>query len=797
MRRPQPGSGKPVFFDPSGNRWSKVLGAVATLFVVLTVPLVWLLPSAAAPLWAVQQNSSPTYPRELLAQGDPEDVPVVGDEKGIFQRIALAVRKDGHVYLKDPFSDTIFREATLDEASTIGFDHPYVVDNYGVPEDHQLILTFDDGPDPRNTPALLDLLSKEKVPATFFDVGYEMSAFPELVQREVREGHMLANHTLTHASFSDNPDIVNREQLIGNDHLMRGLTGYASRLFRLPEGNPQGNLVGVLQAQQLGYIHVDLDLDTEDWTYAPGEPIPTPKLDGKGHVVLMHDGGGDRQATIHMLQDFITKARAEGYTFTTLAPLLTPQELPQKVTPNADDLATVAVGASLTIVPDIVISWLFWFGIGSLTIMSVLYVILALINNGRQRRKHWEAIPEAQLPFVSVILPVFNEEAVVTKTLDALKASDYPAVEVIAVNDGSTDRTLAILREYARSWPALRVVDQANGGKSAASNNGIAHSRGEVVVTLDGDTIFEPQTIRMFARHFLDPSHKKPLGAVAGHVKVGNQHNLVTAWQALEYISGICVTRMAEGAVGAISIVPGACAAWRREALLRAGGYSHDTMAEDSDLTLTIQSLGYNIVQENKAVAWTEAPMTLKGLAKQRLRWTYGNIQALYKHRRMLLNPRYGVLGLVTMPYALISVLIPLLFMPMTIIVAGIILAQGQWAPIAIFAAFVAGAHLIISTVAVIMVRETPRHLLMVPLYRFIYEPLRAYVLYGSLLQAARGRMVGWYRPERTNSVLLPAPAASQAIRSPQRGLRANGKRAVVPVLSADSAVSRLSADHQ
>jgi biofilm PGA synthesis N-glycosyltransferase PgaC len=169
---------------------------------------------------------------------------------------------------------------------------------------------------------------------------------------------------------------------------------------------------------------------------------------------------------------------------------------------------------------------------------------------------------------------------------------------------------LAVLIEYAKTWPALRVINQPNRGKPAASNRGIDESWGEIIVTLDGDTLFEPQTIKMFARHFLAPRNGKEVGAVAGHVKVGNRRNLVTAWQSLEYLSGICVTRMAEGLLGAISIVPGACAAWRREALVRAGGYSHDTLAEDADLTLTLQRLGYSIAQENEAVAWTEAPMT-------------------------------------------------------------------------------------------------------------------------------------------------------------------------------------------
>jgi poly-beta-1,6 N-acetyl-D-glucosamine synthase len=384
-----------------------------------------------------------------------------------------------------------------------------------------------------------------------------------------------------------------------------------------------------------------------------------------------------------------------------------------------------------------------------------LYVVLALISNGRQKRRHWDAIPEKDWPFVSVVLPVYNEERLVEKTLAALQVSDYPRFEVVAVNDGSTDSTLAVLTEYARTWPQLRVLDQPNGGKSEASNNGIFHSQGEVVVTLDGDTLFERQTIRMFARHFCVDNGPKKLGAVAGHVKVGNRRSLITAWQSLEYLSGICVTRMAEGLMGAISIVPGACAAWRREALIQAGGYSTDTLAEDADLTLSLQRLGYSIVQENRAVAWTEAPMTVTGLAKQRLRWTYGNIQTIYKHRGMIFNARYGALGLLTLPYAVLSVIIPLLFMPMTIVVAVVNLSRGEWQAIAIFAVFVAATHMIISTVAVIMVREDPSHLLMVPIYRLIYEPLRAYVIFGATLQALRGRVVGWYRPERTDSVLL------------------------------------------
>ncbi len=750
----------PVFFDPSGKRWRRILLCMFAGFVVVVLSMVWILPGATATVWKGERNQAAGYPRQLLSTQDLENIPRIRFDDGFaIDRIALAERTDDKVLLKDPFSDTVWREATAEEAQVIG-DSPYVMETFGKPADRTLMLTFDDGPDPIYTPEILDLLSREGVPATFFSVGDNIVKHPDIFQRITREGHMVGNHTMSHIDFWDHDDTYNRQQIIASDRVMRSAGNYASRLFRIPTGNPENNTLALLQAQQLGYLHINMDLDTRDWDYAPGAPIQVPELDGQGHIVLVHDGGGNRAATIEMLKAFIPEAKAQGYTFSTVQPLLPTEFVPEhSVASTMADNVTLTAYTAVLVTPTVVLSWLFWFGIGSLTILTFLYVVLALINNYQQRRRQWDAIDEEDWPFVSVVLPVFNEELVVTKTLDALRASDYPRMEVVAINDGSTDNTLAVLNTYARGWPQLRVIDQPNGGKSVASNNGIAQSRGEVVVTLDGDTLFEPQTIKMFARHFCAPRHGKKVGAVAGHVKVGNRSNLLTAWQSLEYLSGICVTRMAEGLMGAISIVPGACAAWRRDALVQAGGYSHDTLAEDADLTLSLQRLGYSIVQENEAIAWTEAPMTVAGLFKQRLRWTYGNIQTLYKHRSMLFNPRFGALGLLTMPYALISVLVPLVFMPLTIIVAVSSLAHGEWQAIAIFSVFVASTHMLISIVAVLMVRESLLHLLMVPIYRLIYEPLRAYVVFGSALQALRGTAVGWYKPERTNSVALPVPS--------------------------------------
>ncbi len=751
-----------MFFDPSGKRWYRILATLVVLLALAAGAVSWIVPQALAQPWERPLHQENGYPRELIATGDQENIPLLGDASNPFSRIGLVEETEAGTVLRSPFSEDVFRVLTDEERELVG-DSPYVMERFGELPEKQLMLTFDDGPDATYTGEILDVLSAEGVPATFFSVGTNVVGQPELFRRIVREGHMVGNHTMTHTTAWDN-DLRNREELIGTDRAMRSVGSYATHLFRLPTGDPDNKALPILEAQQLGYLHVDFDYDTHDWEAAPGETVDLPALDGEGHIVLMHDGGGDRTATVAALKELITEAKAQGYTFSTLAPIVPEGYLPAADTEPvlADDATALAV-AGLTVAPDVVMTWLFWFGIGSLTLMSALYVVLALIGHRRQTRRAWPELPEDRLPLVSVILPVFNEEPVIARTLTALRASDYPNLEVIAVDDGSTDRTLAIMREHAASWPALTVITQPNGGKSIASNHGIMAARGEIVVTLDGDTLFEPQTVRMFARHFYAQDAKRPVGAVAGHVKVGNRTGLLTMWQSLEYISGICVTRMGEGVAGAISIVPGACAAWRKEALQAAGGYSHDTLAEDADLTMTLQKLGWAVVQENRAVAWTEAPMTVRGLAKQRLRWTYGNLQALWKHAGMLFRPRYGFLGMVALPYTLLATLVPLVFLPLTVLMAGINLAAGNWQPIAAFAAFVLAIHAVICVLAIRMVGESWTHLLVVPVYRIIYEPLRAYLLYASLLQALRGRMIGWYKPERTNSVIDLTPAADPA----------------------------------
>lgn len=740
---------RPIFIDVKGKRWKRICISVSLFGLAIIIGAAWLVDEAFSPVWTVEKNQPSDYPVQALQQVKGS-LPIIGAEgEGNLTRVDLVKKINGQTQLIDPFTDQVIRLASEEEAQEIG-NNQYVLEWYGTPADHVLMLTFDDGPNALYTPEILDILSREHVQATFFVVGQQVIQNQDLLKRIIREGHMVGNHTLTHVGFN-NGTIRDREEMIGADRVIRTVGDYTTRLFRIPEGDPDHSERVVLQAQQLGYIDMDMDMDTQDWRYAPGETIPVPELDGRGHVVLLHDGGGDRSGTIDLLERLIKEAKAQGYSFSTVAPLLPKEMVPSKhATLSAGDYATSIGMWVFLVLPAKIIYWLFVFGVSTLTIITCLYVLLALVQQYRQKRQTW-TVSEGDPPFVSVIIAAYNEAKVLRRTLEELHWSVYPNFEVIVVNDGSTDKTQEVLEQYASEWSMLRVACQdRNMGKAAALNRAIEMARGDIIVTQDADTILEPQTISMLARHFRNPK----VTAVAGHVKVGNRRNILTAWQSLEYLSGICVTRMAEGLLGAISIVPGACAAWRKEAVIAAGGYSGSTLAEDSDLTLSIQKRGGKIVQDNKAVAWTEAPLKVRPFGRQRLRWMVGNLQAYRKHWDMILRPKYGVLGMVSLPYAVLSILVPLLFMPLTYIAMVINLVNGSWQSTALFAGFVLSVHAVVSLVAISMVREKPWHLLVVPVYRLIYEPLRAYLLYASLLRIAKGREVGkWYHLERTGTV--------------------------------------------
>ncbi len=651
-----------------------------------------------------------------------------------------------------------------------------VVQRYGYAHaDRSILMTFDDGPDPQWTPKLLDVLGRAHVRATFFVTGRASAKYPELVRRIVREGHLLADHSLTHTDLGVAPAWQSRLEIDGTDHLLAALTGRRAGILRPPyDGGANAvyadEALAVARAQQLGHPVASYDYDTFDWAYGGGSgeagtappvlpaQIPLPELDGRPVTLLMHDAGGDRHRTLDFVEHrLVPAAEAAGYRFATLDeldPLAAAVSGPEG-TATDQDRAMATLAQAWLVAPDRVLGWLFVAGVAGVAAASLGYTLLAAV---RRRRRPPPPLRDAAVPGppvrVTVLVAAYNEAKVIESTLRSLVASRYPVLEFLVVDDGSTDGTGDIVDRLAHTLdPRIRVVRQANGRKPAALNTGLRAAAGDVVVTVDADTQAHPDLVGSLVRHFeADPYGT--LAAVAGVVRVGNRRlNLLTRWQGLEYVSLIGVERAAHDLLGAITIVPGACSAWRRQAVIVAGGFSDATLAEDNDLTLTLHRLGWRVTQDDRALAVTEAPEDVDSLLRQRRRWVFGSLQATVKHRDMVFRPRHGWLGMLVLPAGVLSMLLPLVALPFVAVMSALVVAQqGPLALVGFYVLFTL-VQGISAAVAVRLLDEHPDQLLMVPLYRLIYEPLRAYLLYRTAYLAVRGVPLGWDKLQRSGAL--------------------------------------------
>jgi cellulose synthase/poly-beta-1,6-N-acetylglucosamine synthase-like glycosyltransferase/peptidoglycan/xylan/chitin deacetylase (PgdA/CDA1 family) len=768
-------TGRPVFLNPSGARWKYIRAVLLVGAAAVVAFAAVVLPQVVAPpaLDGAPVPDAPTAD-EL---GHP---PVTGT--GPLTRIVRLIRADGAVYGQDPFDGQVVGQLSARDARK-AHDAPYAVQRYGYSATaHRTIsLTFDDGPSAEWTPRLLDLLSRYHVPATFFVTGEQMAKHPDIMRRIQREGFALGNHTLTHTDMNTATSFRQQAELALADRIMRAETGHYGSYFRLPyEGDDEESISadapGILRAQQLGYVVASHDFDTLDWAHADGErtgEIPLPPLDGRmdNMTLLLHDGGGHSRAlTLDYVKRLIIAARDAGYTFHSM-PQVQP-DIAARVGPAPVTLAdrvALHLAQVLFVLPGGLLFGLFVLALVTMLGLGVLYTVLALVRARLRRRR--PPVPAGDLPAVAVLIAAYNEELVIARTLEHVLASANPITEVVVVDDGSTDGTAGMVRAVAAGDPRVRLVRQANAGKWAALNRGFAEITADIVVTLDADTLFTPDTVAHLVAEFRSPQ----IGAVAGVIKVGNHaRNVVTRWQALEYVTQIGLERSASALLDAVMVIPGACAAWRREAVLQAGGYSNATLAEDCDLTLMLHQHGWRVAQADHAIAYTEAPETVDALLKQRVRWMYGTLQAIWRHRSMLLRPRFGWLGMLVMPMAAVTLLVPLVFTPLiAVVLVQMLLDQGLLHVLAYFGMFslIYGA---LAAVAVVLMRERPAHLLMVPLYRVIYEPLRAYLLYASLGTALRGIRLGWnklartaHMDEVTDIAAAERPAAVQPSASP------------------------------
>jgi cellulose synthase/poly-beta-1,6-N-acetylglucosamine synthase-like glycosyltransferase/peptidoglycan/xylan/chitin deacetylase (PgdA/CDA1 family)/spore germination protein YaaH len=653
---------------------------------------------------------------------------------------------------------------------------PYVIRQAGTSR-NKLALTFDDGPDPQWTPQILDILKARHVKATFFVIGENAEAYPEIVQRMVSEGHDVGNHTFTHPNLADTPGPAVILELNSTQRLFQALTGRSMRLFRPPylgdaEPSDEPDLRPVELAQNLGYITVGMHADPVDWALPGADAIVKRTLaavhaknpDLRGNIVLFHDSGGDRSQTVAALPRVIDALRAQGYQFVPVAELagMTRAQAmpPLPVTPTLIMDRMVFLFLSWT---GVILYYCFLAAIFIGIARLLVWAALALYNRPRELRQLRSPVDNGRFA-ISVIIPAFNEEKVIASTVERILASDHPDLNIVVVDDGSRDATAQIVDQTFGGNPRVSLVRIANAGKAHALNTGLAHAQGDVIVALDADTQFAADTIPRLVRWFSDPS----VGAVAGNAKVGNRINIITRWQALEYIVSQNLERRALAALDTLTVVPGAVGAWRRSVLEELGGFTATTLAEDQDLTIAVQRAGYRVLFDASAIAWTEAPATIRGFAKQRFRWAFGTLQCLWKYRAMTFNPRYGVLGMIALPQAwmfqiFLTALAPvadlmlvwqLLFQAIAYLEHGAEFSNTNLYTVGLYYGVFTAVDLLAAVFGFSMERREKWSLTWwLILQRFGYRQIMYYVLVRSISTALRGRFVGWSKLERTGTV--------------------------------------------
>ncbi|MEV0895382.1 glycosyltransferase [Actinoplanes sp. NPDC049802] len=625
-----------------------------------------------------------------------------------------------------------------------------------------IVLTFDDGPDPRWTPRVLDVLRRHGAHATFFVTGAQVLRDTGLTRRIAAEGHQIGVHTLTHPRMSRLPAWLRGVERSATANVVAYATGRAPAWYRPPYSSEvdavdNGDMPDLTESAALGYRILLSDLDSEDWRRPGVDTIvrrSTPKGTA-GAVVLMHDAGGDRSQTVAALDRLIPTLTGRGYRFATVS------EAMARTLPVADHPAGFsrsARGGALVWTVRIADAtlralWLLLAAAGVLILArTVLLVGVGVGHAYRRRASAWSWGPPVTEP-VSILVPAFNEAKTITPAVRSLALSAHPGVEVIVVDDASTDGTGDVVR--ALGLGNVRVIRTPSGGKPGALDTGIAFARHPLIVMVDADTVVEPDSVHRLVQPFADPH----VGAVSGNVKVGNRRGLLGRWQHIEYVIGFNLDRRLFDALGCIGTIPGALGAFRRAALTDAGGLSTDTLAEDTDLTIAVQRAGWRVVFEPSARAWTEAPTGVRQLWRQRYRWSFGTMQALWKHRHAVVergpSGRFGRRGLLLI--ALFTVLLPLLAPLLDIMaVYGFVFLGRREAAVGWLV--MTAVQAVTAAVAFLLDRESLRPLWTLPLQQIAYRQLLYLVLFRSALTAVTGRRLGWQKLRRTGQVSVPVP---------------------------------------
>jgi poly-beta-1,6 N-acetyl-D-glucosamine synthase len=668
----------------------------------------------------------------------------------------LNTPKDGKMKIE---LDT--NEMLISEETYINLPSVFVVKKYGNAE-KKIVLSFDDGPDPVFTPQILDILSKEHVPAAFFVVGINAEQNIPIVKRIYREGHEVGSHSFTHPNMAE----ISRRRAVLELSLTRLLIecilGHSTVMFRPPfnadsEPETMQELIPVALSKEYNYLTIGENIDPNDWE--PGITADSiynriVRNYDKGNIILLHDAGGEnREATVQALPRIIKFYKSHGYEFTTVAKLVNKKrDEMMPVIPRSNTYYLVQLNYYIA-------EFGFWGSriLSSLFIVCIILSILRIIfvaflaTKEYFKEKKQKLLPMDGSPLVSIIVPAHNEEVNAVSSVKNLLKSSYPDFNIIFVDDGSKDNTYEKVAEAFKNDTRVKVFSKPNGGKASALNYGIAHTEAEYLLCIDADTHLKPDAITQLIRHFSDSK----VGAVAGNVKVGNEVNLLTKWQSIEYITSQNFDRRAFSYINAITVVPGAIGAFRKSIIQEVGGFTTDTLAEDCDLTVRILRAGYIIKNEHSAIAMTEAPETVKMFLKQRFRWSFGVMQTFWKNRDVLFNVKYKALGWAALPNILIfQILIPLVT-PFADILMIIGLFIGNASLILEYYALFMLVDAMVAMIAFFFEKASLWKLLWLIPQRLVYRWLMLYVLFKSMRRAIKGELQHWGVLKRTGNVEL------------------------------------------
>ena len=628
----------------------------------------------------------------------------------------------------------------------------------GAGDEHEVVLTFDDGPDPKWTPLILDILKRYNVKATFFILGLQAEDYPGLVERIVSEGHEIGSHTYTHTNISTITNEQIELELNATQFLLESITGLSTTLFRPPyNADTRPNSLAELKPlkyvqDQFGYLLVMESIDPEDWA-RPGASEILQRIKQQrpqGNVILLHDAGGNRAQTVEALPQIIEYLQTRGDKIVSLSKLLNipRDELMPPVKKGEMPWTRLITGVGFHVWR--ALEQFLWAFMIAATALIVLRTIIVAVLASHHHRKFYKPEEAPYHPPLSIIIAAYNEAKVIQATLRSVVDTDYPGmIEVVVVDDGSTDETVAEVKKSAFTDVRIRLVQQPNRGKSSALRTGLANSRSEILVFLDADTHFDRSTLTQLVQPMIDPK----VGAVSGHAKVGNLRTFIARCQSLEYICGFNLDRRAYAVWNCITVAPGAVSALRRAAIIDAGGFSTDTLAEDTDLTLSLHKQGYRIDYAPNAVGWTEAPESFRTLAKQRFRWAFGTLQCLWKHRDLVFNPQYKALGWFSLPSIWFFQIILIAFTPVVDALLLVSLFMGGASNMWIYFVIFILMDFILAIMACWMDNEKLRHAWTILPMRVIYRPLLSWVIWRAIFKALKGAWVTWGKIERTASV--------------------------------------------